>query len=473
MGVGWAIIPMKRVMIVEGRALGEIVLTRRNVLDKTKSRKKTSTKLMRIAELSRGDHGMEFRCLMPHFNLESLRECFHELDGKKAVGADGVTKEEYGQKLDDNLNDLLNRMKTLGYRPAPVRQVLIPKDEGTGGMRPLGISNFEDKIVQKMMSKILESIYEPIFHYNSFGFRPGRSCHTAIKELADYTFENWVESVVDVDLKNYFGTIDHGRLLEMLSYKIKDKTFLRYVSRMLKTGILTESGLMRTEEGTPQGSVVSPVLANIFAHYVIDEWFNNVVKKHSRRPVEMFRYCDDLVICCRYTSDAIRIRKALEGRCSKFSLELNHEKTKLVNFSKFDQGRGIKQGCFDFLGFTFYIGKTNSWKPLIKLKTSKKRMKSKLVKVKQWIRTNRHSGTLQELWDRFRIGLLGHIRYFGVSFNTRYVQVFVHKAVSIFHKWINRRSQRKSISWDKFYEFIRVNPLPKVQVYHSLLRGVR
>ena len=421
--------------------------------------------------LSNGDHRLEFKWLMPHFNRESLIECFHELDGKKAVGADGVTKEEYGRNLEGNIDDLLKRMRTMSYRPGPVREVLIPKDDGKGGCRPLGISNFEDKIVQLMASKVLEAIYEPVFYDCSYGFRPGRSCHMAIKSLSKYLHDNWVETVIDVDLKNFFGTIDHWKLIKILAMKIKDERFLRYITRMLKSGVLSDGGIIVTEEGSPQGSVVSPILANIFAHYALDDWINKIVKRHARRKVEVFRYCDDFVICCRYQSDAFRIRSALDKRMKRFSLVLNESKTKLVRFSKYAYSKGLRQGCFDFLGFNFYIGTTVKGNSCVKVKTSRKRFRSKLAKVKSWIKLNRHKATLKQLWDRFRVKLNGHIRYYGVSFNSRSIRNFLFKSVAIFHKWMNRRSGRRSLNWKKFLDFIKIFPLPKVHIYHSLLHG--
>lgn len=429
------------------------------------------TKLRRITELSQRDCCAEFRWLMPHFNRASLIECYHELDGKKAVGTDGITKEEYGQDLNRNIDNLLSRMKTMSYRPKPVRQVMIPKDDGKGGKRPLGISCFEDKIVQLMASKVLEAIYEPIFHDNSYGFRPGRSCHTAITSLTDYLHFNWVETVMDIDLKNFFGTMDHKKLIQLLSVKVKDKTFLRYITRMLKSGIFVDGSVVKTEEGSPQGSVVSPILANIYAHYALDEWINNIVKKHVRRPIEMFRYCDDIVICCRYKSDAQRIQKAIKKRVERFSLELNSDKTRLVNFSQYAHSLGQKQESFDYLGFTFYIGKSNKGKTLVKLKTSKKRTKSKLSKVKQWIKSNRHKAKMRTLWDRFCIKVSGHIRYYGVSHNYWAVRNFLFKATHIFFKWINRRSGRKSITWENFSKYVNKYPLPKNKVYLPLFQG--
>lgn len=261
----------------------------------TKSRRQSATVLDRIAWSSAHDPNREFFSLMHHISEDSLRSCFHKLDGKKAVGIDGVTKDDYGVNLEANLEDLIARMKRMAYRPGAVRETLIDKEGSPGKKRPLGISNFEDKLVQKRMQELLGAIYDPIFIDNSFGFRPKRGCHDAIKAVFNYLNQNMVEVVIDVDLANFFGTIDHDLLTEMLKRKIKDTRFMRYVRRMFKAGVLSEGELRISDEGVPQGSCVSPCLANIFAHYVIDEWFIGTVKSHLKGKAEMFRYADDCV----------------------------------------------------------------------------------------------------------------------------------------------------------------------------------
>ena len=291
------------------------------------------------------------------FKEESLAACFHRLDGRKAVGVDGVRKAEYGEHLESNLNALIARMKRMGYRPGPVRQVLIPKGDKAGATRPLGISNFEDKLVQGVMHQVLESIYEPLFLPGSYGFRPGRSCHNAIRDLLDHLYRNPVQTVIDVDLAKFFDTIDHELLLGMLREKINDPKFLRYVQRMFKSGVLAAGELTVGNEGVPQGSLCSPILANIFAHYVIDVWLEEVVKVHCAGKVAWFRYADDLVICCEYERDALRVRKALGGRLSRYKLSLNEQKTRLVEFARPRNGHP-RPGVFDFLGFTFYWGRS-------------------------------------------------------------------------------------------------------------------
>ncbi len=428
----------------------------------------TETKLKRIAWLSASDHQKKFDNLMHLFNLESLVCCFNELDGEKAVGVDGITKEMYRKNLGQNLLNLIDRMKRMAYVPGPIRRVLIPKEGKPGAERPLGIANLEDKIVQKMTQKVLESIYEPVFHDCSYGFRPGRGCHDAIKALHKHNFKYQARTVIDVDLANFFGTIDHKHLENMLRERIKDENFIRYLIRLFKSGVLTDGDLIVSDEGVSQGSPCSPVLANIFAHYVIDEWFENVVKKHCKGKVEMFRYCDDFVICCQYDYDTNRIMKVLGKRLSKYGLKLNEEKTKLVPFSRVEARKGNKQGVFDFLGFTFYFGRSRRGDVIPKAKTIGKRFRLKLKKVNDWGRTIRNQFKLKEIWRRFRIKLAGHIQYYGVTFNVKKVALFREQAIRIMFKWINRRSQRRSITWDKFELYLKAYPPPKARVCHSL-----
>lgn len=432
------------------------------------SQENTDTEMAKIAWLSTQNPAQEFLSLMHHINVGSLQRCFDKLDGKKAVGADRVSKAEYGENLLVNLEELITRMKRMGYRPQPVRQVLIPKEGKPGATRPLGISNFEDKLVQKRMQEILESIYDPIFLDCSYGFRPRLGCHDAIKDLHKHLYGNEVEVVIDVDLANFYGTIDHKLLEDMLHMKIKDSKFMRYINRMLKSGVLTNNELTISDEGVPQGSCSSCVLSNIFAHYVIDKWFDEVVKSHTAGQVRMFRYADDLVICCQYEKDAVRVREALAKRLAKFNLKLNEDKTKSVNFSKRKSRQGVKQGTFDFLGFTFYLGKSQTGVTIPMLKTSGKRYRSKLNRVKDWARQIRNKKTLRTIWKTFCAKLRGHVQYYGVSFNNREVSSFLWEATRVMFKWLNRRSQRKSFDWEKFLLFIERFPLPEAEVHHRL-----
>ena len=426
----------------------------------------TKTKLNKIALLSRQDPRRSFESLMHHFNEDSLKECFHELDGKKAVGVDGIDKETYGKDLDQNISILITKMKNMAYRPGPVRESLIPKEGKPGATRPLGISGFEDKIVQKMMQKILESIYDPIFLDGSYGFRPGRGCHDAIKDLQHYLHTSEIQTIIDIDLQNFFGTIDHEILEGILKEKIKDTKFIRYINRMFKAGVLSDGDLRVSEEGVPQGSICSPVLSNLFAHYAIDLWIEEMVKPNCKGQVKLFRYADDAIICCQYDGDAQRIRNSLGKRLEKYRLKLNEEKTKQVPFDKRLVAQDVEQGTFDFLGFTFYWGRARSGRVIPKLKTKAKTMRAKLNKVTEWIRKIKDRKSLKEIWKIFIAKLRGHINYYGVSHNSVNVAKFVYEAKKIVFKWLNRRSQRKSFTWVKFAKYIETHPLPKVRIVH-------
>jgi hypothetical protein len=271
-----------------------------------------------------------------------------------------------------------------------------------------------------------------------------------------------------VDLANYFDSIGHNRLLTRLEEKSKDRRFLRYLSRMLKAGVLSEGELTVDEEGVAQGSVCSPILANVYAHYVIDEWFEGTVKRHCYGETALFRYADDLVICCQYERDAIRIQKALTGRLAKYGLTLNEEKTRRVNFS-----RTGASGEFSFLGFTFYQGTSRRGNRIPKVKTDRHRLSRKLVGVTTWAKQIRSKEPLNKIWQLFCAKVQGHIRYYGVSFNLRAVSKFVYQAVRILYKWLNRRSQRRSFTWEKFRGYVETNPLPRIVVYHSLYGKVQ
>lgn len=428
----------------------------------------TATKLTRIAWLSSQDQHKQFDCLMHHFTVGALEECFHQLDGRKAVGVDGVSKAEYAQRLDYHLQDLEARLQRMAYRPEPVLRVRIPKEGQPHATRPLGISTLEDKIVQRMIHRVLESIYEPLFLDCSYGFRPGRGCHDAIRALSHHLHRSEVQTVIDVDLAGYFDSVSHTLLDAVLRQKIRDERFLRYLHRMFKAGVLEAGELTVGEEGVPQGSICSPILANVFAHEVIDTWITTMVQPHCAGQVALFRYCDDLVICCQYDRDAQRIRRALPQRLARYQLRLNEEKTRMVSFSKRAYQQHRAPASFDFLGFTFYWGRSRTGTVIPKVKTQGRRLRAKLVRVSVWARTIRNRERLLVIWKLFCAKLEGHIRYYGVSFNYGAVSKFVLAATRILFKWLNRRSQRKSFNWDQFRRFLRRFPLPRVKVYHPL-----
>lgn len=424
------------------------------------------TKLLKIAEISKNNRKETFDNLIRFVNKDTLRKCFEEVDGKKAKGIDKVSKEEYGLQLEQNLEELITRMKAMQYRPQPVKRVNIPK--GDGKTRPLGISTFEDKLVQMQIHKILEAIYEPIFLSCSYGFRPKKSCHNAVEDLYQYLDKNKVEIIIDVDLEGYFNTIDHKTLVMFLEHKIKDLTLIRYIVRMLKAGIMEKENFSISDEGVPQGSICSPILANIFAHYVIDLWVTITLPKEILGKVKMFRYADDMVICLEKKEDAEVVKTLLDERLTKFGLRMNKEKTKDVSFNKRDERSGTKQEMFDFLGFTFYLGRTRKGIVIPKVRTKKKSFKNKLQNAKQWIIEVKDKLKLKAIWEIYISKIRGHIQYYGVSFNFDMVDKFVQEANKVMFKYLNRRSQRKSFNWEQFTLFMKAHPLPKIQIKHRL-----
>jgi group II intron reverse transcriptase/maturase len=389
---------------------------------------------------------------MHHFNADHFRRAYKQLEGSKALGSDGVSKRKYGADLEGNLHRLQERMRKMAYRPANAKLILIPKPDGK--MRPIAISNFEDKIVQKVASDILTAIYDRGFKRFSFGFRPGRSCHGAVGYLYNKLKGRNLPWVVDVDLKDFFGTIDHRKLLGILELRISDKRFLRYIARMLKAGILVEGICQEADRGTPQGSVVSPILANIFLHHVLDEWFEKTI-----RPAlggEMVRYADDVVAAFASQEKAMEFVKGLEERLQSNGLALNRDKTHVICF---DRASGEK-ASFDFLGFTFYWGRWMGNQTL-KVRTSMKALAKKIQSFTNWIRENRSRYRIEVLWEKASQKLKGHYNYFGVLWNRGKLLHFYNQVIWNLFKWLNRRSQKMSYSWEGFKMRLVAKPLPK------------
>ena len=313
----------------------------------------------------------------------------------------------------------------------------------------------------------ISRIYEPHFIETSYGFRPGRNCHDAIKAIHKVLDSLREGVIIDVDLSNFFGTINHRKLIQILELRIKDKTFIRYIVRMLRAGVLANGELSMSDTGTPQGSIVSPILSNIFAHYCLDLWITHEIPKFLQGEARLVRYADDFVIVTN-KADAPRILKALRGRLERFSLEINDEKTKVKTFSKSEFEKTGRQVPLDFLGFTFYIDKSLKGKTIVKVKTASQTLSKKLKDVSEWIKKDRCRYRLKELWKTFQSKMRGHIQYYGVSFNFKGMNAFVWKSKEIFFKWINRRSQRKSFSWEKFSLFEKRNPLPAIRIVQRL-----
>jgi RNA-directed DNA polymerase len=430
------------------------------------------TKLLRIAELAKSDPKMKFTSLAHLLNEQSLVQCHFELPNKKATGVNGTTKEQYSENLEENIMDLVSSLKSKRYRPVPVRRMYIPK-LNSNKKRPLGIPEHEDKIVQKGITKILNTIYENDFLDCSFGFRPNRNCHDALKILNYYIEKKSVNYVVDVDIKGFFDNVDHRWMIEFLKLRIADPNLLRIIGRFLKGGYMEEGKKYKTDNGTPQGGVISPVLANVYLHYVLDLWFEKRVRKQCKGQAYMVRYADDFVCCFQYKSEAQDFFHSLKMRLKKFNLEIAEDKTKIIPFGRFAEknanqtGEG-KPATFDFLGFTHYCGKSKQGNFRVKRKSSRKKVQGKLKETKEWLKKNRNKD-IHMIMDRFKRSLTGYYNYYCITDNTQSVNNFKDKIQYLLFKWLNRRSQRKSFTWDKYRLFLDKNPLPspkvKVNIY--------
>ena len=339
-----------------------------------------STNLTRIGEKARSDHRLVFTSLYHHVtDVDNLRACYEALPGNRAVGVDGVTKEMYGEHLEENLQGLSQRLRRMGYKPQPKRRSYIPKPGSEKG-RPLGISSFEDKLVELALKRVLEPIYEPIFETSSYGYRPGCSQHGCLDALGRTIQQKRVNHVVEADIKSFFDKVNHEWMLKFLRQRIGDPRIIRLITRMLKGGILEEGLVKATEEGTPQGSILSPLLSNIYLHYVLDLWFSRVEGPRCRGEAYYFRFADDFVACFQYPEDARGFMERLESRLGKFGLSLAKEKTRRIEFGRFARKnayrRGEKPAEFTFLGFTHYCGKSKNGHFKVKRRTSRKKFGS-------------------------------------------------------------------------------------------------
>lgn len=428
------------------------------------------TKLKLITSRAQRDRGCRFSSLAYLLNEGFLAQCFRELKRGKAPGIDGVRWEEYAEELTENLRGLVERLKAKRYWPQPVKRVYIPKDEKS--MRPLGLPVVEDKVVQMGITRILEAIFEVDFLEVSYGFRSGRSCHDALDRLDKAIMSKPVSYIVEADIKGFFDHVDHKWLMECLRQRISDPSFLRLIGRFLKAGIMEEGKYVETGEGTPQGGILSPVLSNIYLHYVLDLWFERRMKRELSGYAEENRYADDFVICLQYREDGERVLEALRERFAKFGLSLSEEKTRLVEFGRYAgvnaERRGEKPDTFDYLGFTHFIDRSRRGKFKVGHRTSKKKFRAKMKAMNGWLKSVRNAVKLREWWSVLRAKLLGHYRYYGISGNLSRIRRYYFRVLVLVYKWINRRSQRRSYNREGFAHYLEYYPLPKPRIYRNL-----
>ena len=431
------------------------------------------TKLNLISELVKRDEKCRLNNLAHILSEENLKQCFRTLKKGKAAGNDGVSVEEYGDNLDLNISSLVNKMKSQAYRPQPVRRTYIAK--ASGQMRPLGIPAIEDKIVQRGITDILGAIYEVDFLDFSYGFRPHRSCHHALKRLNQVIMTQPINHIIDADIKGFFDHVDHDWLMKFLGVRINDSNFLRLIKRFLNNGYMEEGKWNQTVEGTPQGGVVSPMLANIYLHYALDLWMEKVVKPRCQGAVEIVRYADDFVICVQYKAEAVKILATLKERLKKFKLELAEDKTRLIEFGRFSEqnakAKGLRAGTFNFLGFTHFIDKTRRNAFKLGRKTEGKKLRTKLKEMNEWLKASRNMYLIVDIWKTVRAKLRGHFQYYGVSGNFRNIAKFEIQTKRLLMKWLNRRSQKKSFNWETFTVYLKRHPLPTATIHHNFYTG--
>ena len=396
--------------------------------------------------------------LMQYVNKKTLEESYRRQPKGKAVGIDEMTKEKYGERLEENIDDLIARMKRFAYRPYPVRRAYIPKTNGK--MRGLGIPSFEDKMVQGVFKEILEAIYEPKFKEFSFGFRPGKSCHDAIQRINKHIMADKINYVVDADIKGFFDNIDHEWMIKFLEHDIADKNFIRYIKRFLIGGVMEDGKKLETDKGTVQGGLISPVLANVYLHYVLDMWFEYVKKREFKGEMYMVRYADDFVCLFQYENEAQKFYRMMIERLNKFGLEIAEDKSRIMPFGRY---KGTKE-TFDFLGFTHINGKSHWGKYCVVHRTSKKKLIQKRQNAKKWLREQMHK-SIRETIETLNKKLEGHYRYYGIYGNWISLSKFYRYVKWELFRTKRRRDQTCWLTWAKFREILRIYPIAYPKVY--------
>lgn len=430
--------------------------------------------LERIMEQINRHAGERVQNLASGITVDWLLGIHEYMDGKKAAGVDGVSKAEYSEGVTEKLENLVTRMRREAYKPNVSRRVYIDKP-GSSKKRPLGISCYEDKLVEKAVAELLTLVYEPRFLDFSFGFRLGRSCHQAIKKVLNEAQSHKVNYVVEADIKSFFDTLNHEWLIQFLEHDIADRKFIGIIRKLLKAGVMEDGEYLDSEAGTPQGGCASAVLANVYLHYVLDIWVEAAVRKGMfKGEAYLTRYCDDFVACFQYKDDAEKFYRSLGTRLAKFDLEVAPDKTRIIEFGRFAEinrkarGQG-KPETFSFLGFTFFCSKDRTkTKFCVKVKSDRVKMTSKIKKCNLWIKENRHRFKPDTLIRKLNRSLIGYYNYYAVTHNVKTVDIFRHEVVKRLFFWLNRRSQRTSYSWVEFNELLKRVPIPRPRLKHNL-----
>jgi RNA-directed DNA polymerase len=418
-----------------------------------------SPELQKVAERAQREPDGQFHSLAHLIDERALHRAFYRQREEAAVGVDGITKEDYGLDLMDNLQGLHQRLKTQRYRHQPIRRVHIPK--GKGKTRPLGISAFEDKVVQDALREVLQTVYEQDFLDCSYGFRPGRSAHDAIRALHQAVSQEELNWVLEADIQSFFDSVDRKALLGMLQARVADGSLLRLVSKCLHVGVLDGEEYSTPDVGTAQGSILSPLLGNIYLHHVLDLWFTQEVQPRLRGKACLIRYADDFVIGFQYQDDAERVQAVLPQRMQRYGLTLHPDKTRLLDFRRPPavQRSGKGPGTFDFLGFTLYWRRSLRGRWYMACKTRRARLGRAIQAVYAWCRRHRHEEVATQ-HAGLQSRLQGHFHYFGVNGNLKSLACLLYHALRAWHKWLNRRSQRARLTWERFRALVRDYPLP-------------
>jgi group II intron reverse transcriptase/maturase len=424
-----------------------------------------STKLERIAKLAKEIRGTSLMTLAHHIDVNWLREAYRRTRKDSAPGVDRQSAEQYAEQLEDNFQSLLDRAKSGRYRAPPVRRVHIPKGDGKE-TRPIGIPTFEDKVLQRAVTMVISEVYEQEFHDFSYGFRPGRSAHQALQALQHAAWSMKGGWIVEVDIRKFFDTVEHVHLREILGRRIGDRVLLRLIGKWLNAGVLEGLVLSRPDEGTPQGGVVSPLLANIYLHEVVDEWFVRDIRPNLDGSAAMVRYADDIVVLFERKRDAERFLDALPKRFGKYGLTLHPDKTRLVPFQRPDRvgNDDDRPGTFNLLGFTHYWGMSRNGNWVVMKRTAKDRFSRALRRVAQWCRWHRHD-RVKTQHRTLTKKLKGHYAYFGVTANFRMLAKFLNEVKRAWRRALARRSQRR-FSWKKMQKLLERYPLPAPRIVH-------